>query len=393
MTRTRRATVSASNPCPACGFANAPTNTFCVNCGTRLTVAAAPPAAPPPGYPAAAPMPYPGYPPAYPYPYPYAPTPLPRRATVGNILGSMFDVWSKNFLNFFVVFLVLSLVIGTIRALLSYAVFGTFEPGSGIVPGSPPAGAPNVDVVTSLLYAIAVVVIGAIISSIVVPGMTEYAVRRHRGESMTLQQALRRGLDKFLSILGANILLTLIIFGLVLTPLLLILPAAAAEASGNPSGALALICGLLIGLIVGGFVAIFVYIACSLYPPAIMMENESAIGGLSRSWAITKGYRLSLFGAILIAIILAAIISAAISFPASVVNQPAVSIVAAAIANGIVGAWLVIVAAVAYDLIVRQPTSLFAAPPPYAPGFGYGPTPGFAPAPPTQPQAPPPGGP
>src|SRR5438445_5819804 len=148
----------------------------------------------------------------------------------------MFDVWSKNFLNFFVVFLVLSLVIGTIGALLSYAVFGTFEPGSGIVPGSPPAGAPNVDVVTLLLYAIAAVVIGAIISSIVVGGMTEYAVRRHRGESMTLQQALRRGLDKFLSILGANILLTLIIFGLVLTPLLLILPAAAAEASGNPSG-------------------------------------------------------------------------------------------------------------------------------------------------------------
>src|SRR5207244_9435275 len=102
---------------------------------------AAPPAAPPPGYPAAAPMPYPGYPPAYPYPYPYAPTPLPRRATVGNILGGMFDVWSKNFLNFFVVFLVLSLVIGTIRALLSYSVFGTFEPGSAIVRGSPHAAA------------------------------------------------------------------------------------------------------------------------------------------------------------------------------------------------------------------------------------------------------------
>src|SRR5256712_4537967 len=290
MTRTRRATLSASTPCPACGFANAPTNTFCVNCGTRLTVAAAPPAAPQPVYPAAAPTPYPGYPPAYPYPYPYGPVPLPRRATVGNILGSMFDVWSKNFLNFFVVFLVLSLVTGTIGAVLSYAVFGTFEPGSGVVPGSPPAGAPSVDVVTRLLYAIAAVVIGAIISSTVVGGMTEYAVGRHRGASMTLQQALRRGLGKVLSILRANILLTLIIFGLVLTPLLLILPAAAAEASGNPSGALALICGLLIGLIVGGFVAIFVYIACSLYPPAIMMENESAIGGLSRSWAITKGY-------------------------------------------------------------------------------------------------------
>src|SRR5256712_8777776 len=319
--------LAASNRCPACGFANAPTNTFCVNCGTRLTAGAAQPPGLPPVYPAATPTPYPGYPPGYPYPYPYVPGPLPRRATVGSILGSMFDVWSKNFLNFFVVFLILSLITGTLGAVLTYAVFGTFDPGGGFVPGSPPPSALNVDVATLLLYGIAAVVISAIIGSIITGGMTEYAVRRHRGESMTLQQALRRGLDKFLSILGANILVPLIIFGLVLTPLLLILPAAAAEASGNPSGALALICGLLIGLIVGGFVAIFVYIACSLYPPAIMMENESAIGGLSRSCAITKGYRLSLFGAILIAIILAAIISAAISFPASVVNQPAVSLV------------------------------------------------------------------
>ena len=388
--------MSASNPCPACGFANAPTNTFCVNCGTRLTVAAAPPAAPQPVYPAAAPMPYPGYPPAYPYPYPYGPVPLPRRATVGNLLGSMFDVWSKNFLNFFVIFLILSLITGTVGALLSYAVFGTFDPGGGFVPGSPPASALNVDVATLLLYGIAAVVIAAIIGSIVTGGMTEYAVRKHRGESMTLQQALRRGLDKFLSILGANILLTVIIFGLILTPILLIFPAIAVG-SGNPSGALALICGLFVGLIVGGFVAIFVYVACSLYPPAIMMENESAIGGLSRSWAITKGYRWSLFGAILVAAILSGLISGAIAIPAGAIEdrdvRAVVRIVADAIASGIVGSWIVILAAVAYDLIVRQPTSLFSAPPPYTPGLGYGATPGFAPAPPTQPQAPPPGGP
>src|SRR5439155_117343 len=209
------------------------------------------------------------------------------------------------------------------------------------------------------------------------------AVRKHRAESMTLQQALRRGLDKFLSILGANILLTVIIFGLILTPILLIFPAIALG-SGNPSGVLALICGLFVGLIVGGFVAIFVYVACSLYPPAIMMENESAIGGLSRSWAITKGYRWSLFGAILVAAILTGLVSAAITLPVDVIQdrnvRAVVRIVASAIASGIVGAWFVILAAVAYDLIVRQPPSLFGAPPPYAPGVGYGPTPGIAPS-------------
>src|SRR2546425_4880765 len=97
----------------------------------------------------------------------------------------MFDVWSKNFLNFFVVFLVLSLVTGTIGAVLSYAVFGTFEPGSGVVPGSPPAGAPSVDVVTRLLYAIAADLIRATISSHGLGGVTAHADPRHRGRATT----------------------------------------------------------------------------------------------------------------------------------------------------------------------------------------------------------------
>ncbi len=241
-------------------------------------------------------MPYPSYPAAY--PYPYGPTPMPRRATFSSILGAMFDVWSKNFLNFFVVFLLLSLVTGTLGALLSFAVFRTFEPGGGFVPGS-----------------------------------------------------------------------------------------------GSASAAIAVILGLFVALVVGGVVAIFVYISLSLYPPAIMMENERAIGGLSRSWAITKGYRWSLFGAIIIALILVALITTAILVPAGFFRHPAATIVASAIASGIVGSWLLIVAAVAYDLIVRSPTSVYGTPPPYAPGFGIGPPPGVGTAPPGPPQAPPPAAP
>jgi hypothetical protein len=391
MAGTRRADMSASNLCPACGFANAPTNTFCVNCGTPLAAAGARSAGPGPGYPIPTPTPYPGYPPAY--PYPYGPGPLPPRANLSSILGGMFDVWSKNFLNFFVVFFLLALITGAIGALLSFAAFRTWEPGGGFIPGSPPPGILNVDVATLLLYAIAVVVITAIISSIVTGGMTEYAVRRHRGESMTPKEALRRGLDKFLSILGANLLLTLIVLGLILVPLLLLLPLALVAGSGS-SAALAVICGLFVALVIGGVVAIFVYVSLSLYPPAIMMENERAIAGLSRSWAITKGYRWSLFGAIVITGILVTIITSAIVLPAGFIPHPAARIVASAIASGIVGAWLVILAAVAYDLIVRQPTPFFGPPSLYAPGFGVGPTPGVAPAPPPpQQQAPPPGGP
>ena len=103
-----------------------------------------------------------------------------------------------------------------------------------------------------------------------------------------------------------------------------------------------------------------------------------------------RGHWWSLFGALLVVGILTFVLGAAISAPAGFVTDPnvsaLVSIVASAIANAIVGAWFVILAAVAYDLIVRQPR--FAAPS-YYPGPAMGWPPGSAQAPPQPPPAPP----
>ena len=102
--------MSASIACPACGTANAATNTFCVNCGTRLgAFVPAAPVVPPAGPPAAAPPPYVPYPTPYPY---YAP--FPRRASFGDMLSGLFDVWTKNFLPFFVVYLALGAATGAL---------------------------------------------------------------------------------------------------------------------------------------------------------------------------------------------------------------------------------------------------------------------------------------
>src|SRR5207249_740370 len=129
------------------------------------------------------------------------------------------------------------------------------------------------------------------INSIVVGGMTEYAVRRHRGEKMSLDRALRRGLEKFPSIFGAALLLGLLTFGLVLLPLLVLIP-------------------------------------------------SISLGGPSSSAAI-----VAICG----------------------------SMIASSVASALVGAWFLILAAVAYDLLVRQPSA--AAPtyypaPPIAPPAG-----------------------
>lgn len=362
--------MSASIVCPACGSANGPANAFCSNCGATLTPRAAAPAGyPPAGYPPPPAWPYATMPP----PAPYYPT---QRASATEMVSGMFDVWTKNIKDFFLVYLVLALANGGIVALLSYALFQTFFAGGGLIPSAPTSA----NLLALLAFAILSVIISVVITSIVTGGMTEYAVRRFHGETITLRQALERGLQRFLSILGANVLLTLTVFALVLLPLILIVPVLILGL-GNPASVIVAVCGLFLAFVIGGVIAIFVYVALCLYAPAIMMENMGAVGGLQRSWALTKGHRWSLFGAILLTAILGVLVSVAITVPAGLAGNLFVSILATVLASAIVGPWLVILVAVAYDLIVRSPALTYGVPRPYAPW----------PAPP--PQQPPPGAP
>jgi len=314
------------------------------------------------------------------------------------MLSGLFDVWTKNFLPFFVVYLALGAATGALGAVVSYAIFGTVSLGGGFF-GVPTTTLPTVDFGLLILSLIATFAISAILTSIVSGAMTEYAVRRYRGEPMTVEQAFRRGLQRFLSILGANILLGLLILGLVTLPFLLILVALVAGLGGATS-AVALLCGGLVLLVVLGVLALFLYVSLVLYTPAIMMENESAVGGLSRSWQMTRGHRWSLFGAILVTFILAGVITAAISFPLNLVGSVGgpivaafVSVVSSALVSAFVGSWIVILVAVAYDLLVRRPTPYFGAAPPYMPGPAVAPPPGAAQVGPPPPSVPPPSGP
>jgi hypothetical protein len=301
----------------------------------------------------------------------------------------MFDVWKTGFRDFFLVFLVLGLVNGLLGLLLAFAVFGVFiNPSSGIVP-TLPTGAASANLVNVILFVILVAVGGVIINSIVAGGMAYYSVRRFRREAITLEAALRRGLEKFLSILGANLLLSLLAFAVILVPLLVLLPLASTGGTIDPTSAIGTICGALALLVVGGVIALYISVAMSLYAPAIVMEDTNAVGGLKQSWRLMKGHWWSLFGAILIAAILGGLITAAITFPAAFVGNSIVSIVATALATGIVGAWSIIISAVAYELIVRERTFVPPTAPPYYPGPAMGPPPTPPQPPPQPPPAPP----
>jgi len=316
--------------------------------------------------------------PAYPGGYPAYPMqpPFPRQAGVSDMLSGTFEVWKKNFLGFFVVYLALAVATGALGGLLGLALLGAFEPGGGLFLGTPVVTDGTIDFGAIFLYSLLTILVSAVLTSIVTGGMTEYAVRRFRGESVTLEHALRRGLERFLSILGANILLTLILFALVLVPLLLILPAAilASVGGAGAGGALVVVCGLFLALAVGSVIAVFVYVSLSLYAPVVMIENARAVESLSRSWTLTKGHRWALFGSILVTFLLVAVISILIALPASLTGNLIASFVASALASAIVAPLMTILIAVAYDLIVRQPSWM----PPPAP---YAPMPPMAPPP------------
>jgi hypothetical protein len=321
------------------------------------------------------------------FPYPYVTGPAAPRVTFGAILSGMFKVWSENIATFFLVFLVLALVNNAISALLAFALLGSFDIGAGFLSGVPFTGMPSVNFWNLILWSFLVGIEAIILNSIVIGGMTEFAVRRHRGEKMPLERALRRGLEKFPSIFGAALLIGLLTFGLVFLPLLVLIPAVSLGTPTSSSAVLA-ICGSLIGFVIGGIVALYVAVAMSLYAPAIMIEDTNAVGGLSRSWKLTKRRWWTLFGAFFVAGLLVFIITLALTLPVAILGNAIASIAASSVASGIVGAWFWILAAVAYDLLVRQPS---VAAPPFYPAPPIAPPVGAAQA--LQPPAPPPSGP
>jgi len=284
------------------------------------------------------------------------PPPVTKKATVGTILGDTFSTFGKDFAVYVGVFLIYAIAT-TLTTLLATAL--AFGNASGTVDLPPPTGPLPLDVLYLFLALILVIaVVGLVIQSVITATLTVFAVHRHQGTAITLGEAFRRGVPKFFSVLGASLL-----------PGLLLGAAFAAIAGLILYGALtvniALICGAGVLLLAMVPITIYITIALSLYAPPIVMEGKSAIGGLSRSWELTRGRRLTLFGVLIVLGLLIFVISLAASLPFALIANPYLSSIGGIIATAITGSWTAIMAAVAYNLI----TSSSAMPP------GTGPAP------------------
>jgi len=362
--------MSASRFCPNCGRPVPLENSFCVSCGFAMPPPAgvAPPRMPPPATPGAPggvpppspPAAYAAYPPGAPPPY-YQP---PKRAGFSSILSGTFDVWTKNFGAFFIVYLVLSLVTGGLSLAGAYLILGVPFVGSSFIPGTVPTTS---SLVAYIGYEIVVAVISWVLTSMVLGGVVDFSVRRFRGENVRIMDSLSKGMQRVLSILGANLLVTVITLGIILLWAgLLVLGAVSFVATGGAAGAIAAVCGALIALPFVFVLVLYFVLALCLYAPAIMVEGSHAIDSLGRSWALTKGHKWSIFAAGLILGIVLALIDGAIGVVGTVTGNPFVQLGATALATAITGAWFAILTSVAYDLIVRQPQASVW-PPSYAP--------------------------
>jgi hypothetical protein len=284
-------------------------------------------------------------------------------------------------LQFFLPYFAFSILLGSVVNLAVASTIGSF-----VFDPANPALFPMAMLTQLLALIVVIAVVAFIVSTIIQGGVTHFTILRHRNAPATLGASFSHGITRILSLMGGAILYGLVILACFLAPIFLLI-------LGFILLNLALLGLGFLALIVAVPVGIFLAIALSLYVPAVMMEPIGAVESLRRSWALTKGRRLSLFGAYLAIGLISLVVSFAISLPAGLLGDPIVNLVAQSIAQGLVGSWIAIAAAVAYDLIMSQPVfPSWAGPPvwPAAPPAGWGPA---STAPPTSPPAPPPASP
>lgn len=185
------------------------------------------------------------------------------------------------------------------------------------------------------------------IGSILNASLTYYAFHRYQNDRVTLREAFGQGVGRFLSVLGASLILGLIVAGLLLVPLGFVI-------AGTFSRDVCLIGtgGLLLLALLP--IVLYVYIALALYLPAIMIEEKTAIESLKRSWELTRGRRWAVFGGLFVITLISGVLGAIATVPFAFAQDGYIRAIGTIISTTITGSWTIIFAAVAYRLIKSQ---------------------------------------
>jgi len=292
-----------------------------------------------------------------------------KTADFSSIFSGTLRVFFRHPAQFILPYLAVSL--GT--ALLVYVLLlGT---SAGFLFGLDPTASPAAVLAAFnafLVVLLVSVLVSLVLSTLVQGAVSHYAVLRHRGATISFAFSFRRAGRRFFTLLGGILLYTGVVFGVLA---IAFVPLLAGLATLN----LALLGLGILAVIPAAIFTLYLALALSLVVPAIMMEDMGVLGSFRRSWQMTKGHKLSIFGTLFVLLLISGAITAALALPLGARAGPIVSFLVQLLVGGALASWTVIAYAVAYDLIAREPR--------YAPFWGW-PSPPIA-APPTSPPGPP----
>ena len=339
--------------CPGCGLQNLQGYSFCPQCGESLN--AGPASGPSEGgvvkarkvprseTPAVDGIASPTAPPA---PAERAPAssgaPPIRRMTAVSLFAETLRAWVRDLLAYLGLFLAYGLAGTGITVVTTWATLGVPSLTTAPLLSSMGLGssAPNG---TVLLVLVAVPVVASLLQTVLTAAVTYAAISRRRGARVPWPAAFREGVRRYRSVLVGTLLLAVLTYGVVFLAALLV------QGTGQPPSPNLLWaeCGLFLYL----FVVLFLWTALGLYAPAVMMEGVGAVASLRRNWSVTRGHRLSIFGAMFFIGIIEAVVGFATSVPAGLQGDPIASAGITLGTNAVTGAWLVLLAAMAYEMI------------------------------------------
>ncbi|GAA1008644.1 membrane protein [Acrocarpospora pleiomorpha] len=154
----------------------------------------------------------------------------------------------------------------------------------------------------------------SVISMVVLTGiLTSVVGRSVFGESISIGQAWRQTAGRVLPLLGLGLLQTLMVFGIIVVPFLLIVVAV----SFLGAAAMLLFFLLLVGGVIG---AVFLYTKMSLAGAAIVLERIGVFAAIGRSFRLVRGDFWRVFGILLLTAIVAGLVQGAIGAPFQIVG-------------------------------------------------------------------------
>jgi hypothetical protein len=198
--------------------------------------------------------------------------------SIGDVISRTFDILRRDFAKFFVIFLVVEVIVGTLSALASVT---STVPLSGLGGGGTTSLTTYSNLPLFVLYLIASIVLGAISTIAAI----KLASEDIRSGQVDVETGVRFAISKLPYILILEIIIGLVVAAALVALVILTLVL----------GLLAGILGVLVGIVLILLAALILAIALSLAVPALLIEGRGVIDSLSRSYALVSERWLKTF--------------------------------------------------------------------------------------------------